>query len=891
MSRSPGDKLGPYEILALIGKGGMGEVFRARDPRLNRDVAIKVSAERFSERFEREARAIAALNHPDVCHLYDIGPDYLVMELVEGPALAEKLKQGALPLEESLNIARQIADALEAAHEKGITHRDLKPGNVKVKSDGTVKVLDFGLAKIGGTPTPQTDNSPTLNTGRTEAGVILGTAAYMSPEQAKGSPVDHRADIYAFGAVLYEMVTGQRLHEGGTTTELLASVIKDQPQWDKVPPQIRKLLRQCLEKDPQKRLRHIGDVMRLVDDAPSAVHPAPPVPRQTGKRWLWPAIAAVLLAVTVVLAISYLRKETPPALLTLLQIPVPEKLRFDSLTVPSISPDGRWLAFSPATGPDGIIRIWLRGMDSLEARPLDGTEMQVGFPGIVFWSPDSKFLAFSAGGKLKKVDISGGPPQVIADAPIVLGGSWNRDGTILFSSPVAPDGTRLNAAPMLLRVSAAGGTPSPVTAPAPNTGHMVPQFLPDGRHFLYFRNSTKPENTGIFAGSLNEKPEAQNPKPLLLTNRQALYVPSGNDGTGWLLFVREGSIMAQKFDPRRLELTGEPAPIASGVASLGNFAAYSVADTGALIYRSGGESGQTQLVQFDSQGKVVRSLGDPGFYRFPETSPDGKRIAVALVTGNNTDIWVLDIERGSSSRLTFDPAAENIPIWSPDGTRIAYASARNGHFDLYAKRADGTGEEELLWKSDDNKSPTSWSADGKYLLYTSGIVSIDQRIDMWILPLTGERKPFPFLQTQFEEGLGQFSPDGRWIAYTSNETGQFEIYVRPFNGPSSTEPGGKWMVSKGGGSFPRWRGDGKQLFFQSGSDIMAVDVMTAGSSFQAGTPAKLFQRTALTNPIQTGGLTITKDGKQFWFVSPPGTRGTLAAPFTVVLNWQTALKK
>jgi serine/threonine protein kinase/Tol biopolymer transport system component len=785
MSRSPGDKLGPYEITALIGKGGMGEVFRARDPRLNRDVAIKVSTERFSDRFEREARAIAALNHPEICHLYDIGPDYLVMELVEGPTLAEKLKSGALPLQESLNIARQIADALEAAHEKGITHRDLKPGNVKIKPDGTVKVLDFGLAKIGGTPVSQTDNSPTLTTGQTEAGVILGTAAYMSPEQAKGHPVDHRADIYAFGAVLYEMVTGQRLHQGGTTTELLASVIKDEPPWDKVPAEVRKLLRQCLEKDPQKRLRHIGDVMRLVDDAPSAPHSVPRV-AAPAKKWLWPALAAVLLAVAVVLAIAYMRKESPPALLTRLQIPAPDKLTFDSFTAASISPDGRWLAFAGARGPDNVARIWVRGIDSLETRPLEGTENPLAVASLVFWSPDSKFLAFAAGGKLKKIEIAGGPPQVICDAPFLAGGSWSRDGIILFSVLIAP---ARSEGPQLMRVPATGGTPTRVTVSTAGDGdQLFPQFLPDGRHFLYFRSSTKPENTGIFVGSLDDKPETQNAKPLLLTNRQGAYVHSDGDRMGWLLFMREGSLMSQKFDPARLELAGDPAPVASGVASQLNWAMYSVADTGALIYRTGGEGGQQQLVQLDSQGRVIRNVGDPAFYRYPEVSPDGKRIAVAVASqNNNTDIWVLDIERGSSSRLTFDPAQENTPIWSPDGTRIAYASNRGGRYDLYAKRADGTGEEELLWKSDDNKAPTSWSADGKFLLYTSGIVILDSRIDMWVLPLTGERKPFPFLQTEFIEGLGQFSPDGRWIAYISNETGQSEIYVRPFNSTQSKE--------------------------------------------------------------------------------------------------------
>jgi eukaryotic-like serine/threonine-protein kinase len=566
MSLSAGAKLGPYEILALIGAGGMGEVYRAHDTRLSRDVAIKVSAERFSERFEREARAIAALNHLNVCHLYDVGTNYLVMELVEGPTLQERIKNGAIPLAEALAIARQIADALEAAHEKGITHRDLKPGNIKIKPDGTVKVLDFGLAKIGGTPAARSDHSPTIpmgqtETGQTEAGMILGTAAYMSPEQAKGKPVDQRADIYSFGVVLYEMVTGTRLHEGETTTEVLASVIKEEPRWDKVPPQVQRLLRRCLEKDPQKRQRHMGDVMALVDDAPPASVPA--IARPAPKKGLWAAVvAAIVLAATVaaILWVPWRPKVNTQAIR--FEIQPTEKMTFINGGFPMLSPDGKWVVF-PATGSDGVTRMWLRALDSVEVRPLAGTESGNNLPPPVFWSPDSRFIAFSstpgpfAPGQLKKLDIAGGPPQTICNVPAsVPGGTRNRDGVIVFGA---------NSSPGLLRVSAAGGVATPVTVVDRSRGelaHRFPHFLPDARHFLYLRISSRPENSGIYTGSIDAMPEAQSLKPVMLSNRQAMYAASPGGGPGHLLFLRDTTLFAQPFDPGRLELSGEAVPVA-----------------------------------------------------------------------------------------------------------------------------------------------------------------------------------------------------------------------------------------------------------------------------------------------------------------------------------------
>jgi eukaryotic-like serine/threonine-protein kinase len=841
-----GSTVGPYQIQAQIGSGGMGEVYRAHDSRVGRDVAIKVAAQRFSERFEREARAIAALNHPNTCHLYDVGPNFLVMELVEGPTLADRLKQGAIPLDEALKIAAQIADALEAAHQKGITHRDLKPANIKIKADGTVKVLDFGLAKRGGMPVMRSDNSPTVTIEQTDDGVILGTSAYMSPEQAKGKPVDQRADIYAFGVVLYEMVTGKRLHQGDTITETLASVIKEEPQWEKVPPQIQRLLRRCLEKDPQKRLRHIGDVMSLVDEAPQTERIEPQsIARasKNGSRWL--AIAAIVTALVATGVFIYSRQQSQTGLqVTRLQIPIPEKISFTPITTPVLSPNGHWVTFV-APGADGTNRLWIRALDSLEIKPLEGTDNSGGAP--PFWSPDSKFIGFVGGGKLKKVEVSGGPPQIICDVQGgIQGGAWNPDGVIIFGGGQRP----------LLRVSDAGGPTSAVTMLGQgDTNHRWPQFLPDGRHFLYHRLSSNSQNTGVFIGSLDAKPDAQNSKPMLLTTTQARFVTSDIGGPGWLLFLREGSLLAQRFNPDKLEISGDPMPVAAGIGtvSIANYAMFSTSAVGSLVYRSGGLDADTRLVWVDEQGRPMGGIGDPAAYAYPTISPNGKRIAVRVTSPQgNADIWVLDVTRGTSTRLTFDPGRDDVPIWSSDGTRIFFSSNRSGHFDLYQKSADGLGDDQLVLKSDDDKYVTDVSRDGRYLLYTVGVLP---RADVWVLRLE-DRKTFPFLTSEFTEGLSKFSPDGRWVTYMSTETGNSEIYVRPF-APSSdgtfAATGGKWMVSKGGGGFPYWRRDGKQLFYSSANGMTSIDVVTDKKTFEYGIPKRLFSIPIPSNAATGGG--------------------------------------
>jgi Tol biopolymer transport system component/predicted Ser/Thr protein kinase len=889
VSVSLGDRLGPYEILACLGKGGMGEVYSARDSRLGRDVAIKVSQERFTERFEREARAIAVLNHPNVCHLYDVDPNYLVMELVEGPTLAERLKQGAIPLDEASNIARQIADALEAAHEKGIVHRDLKPGNIKIRPDGTVKVLDFGLAKVGGTPAVQGEHSPTQTVGPTEAGMILGTAGYMSPEQARGKPVDQRADIYAFGVVLYEMLAGERLHHGETTTEVLASVIKEEPRWDKVPAQVRRLLRRCLEKDPQKRLRHIGDVMALIDDAPIAPTATPAQPVH-GNRWLWPTATVAALLIAAVFAVLYFRqKPAPVAAVQRFEIAAPQPVAGQALSpYVALSPDGTRLVFL-ARGAAGVNRLWVRRLDSVDSRPIDGTEGAVGVP---FWSPDSRFIAFGAQGKLKKIEAAGGPAQVLCDTASIYGGFWTADGRIIFSGGARD--------PDLLQVPAAGGEASALPGLEHPAGEafLTPALLPDGRHFIYMRTSLNQgsSSSGIYLGSLEAKP-GQNPKKLLPDVSAVVFAPSPDPDLGYLLFVRRGSVttdvgtlMAQPFDLRKPDLVGEPVPIADGVSDFGGF---SVSQSGVLVYRSGAVPGAaSQLTWFDRQGKALGTVGEAGDYEHMVISPDGTRVVLARrAPQTGEDLWMLDLARGVSTRFTFTGGTNRLPVWSPDGSRIVFESLRNGTGDLYQKLSNGGGDDELLFKSDKSNQPINFSPDGRFLLFATGTTGSFQS---WVLPLDSQGhaagKPYLFLSGGV---AGKFSHDMRWIAYPSDESGKYEIYVRPFdpNSANGSPPGGgKWQVSTAGGAAPRWSASGRELFYLAldGATVMAVDVK-ANPVFQPGVPKVLFRPNNLSRAAAGAAWDVSPDGKKFLFPIPVAANA--AAPFTVVLNWTSLLKK
>jgi Tol biopolymer transport system component len=903
MALSPGTRLGPYQISAQIGIGGMGEVYQATDTKLGRQVAIKVlpdlvarDAERLA-RFDREARTLASLNHPNIAAIYGLedagGSKALVMELVEGPTLADRIADGPMPLDEALPIARQIVEALDAAHDQGIVHRDLKPANIKVRADGTVKVLDFGLAKAmdpTGALSASQSMAPTITTPAiTHAGLILGTAAYMSPEQAKGRPVDKRADIWAFGAVLYEMVSGTRLYEGESTTEVIASVIKDEPRWDRVPPQLQRLLRRCLEKDPQKRQRHIGDVMALVDDVP-ALTSAPASARPAVRQWPWMAagVAAVaaLLAV-VALWVPWAGQEQAASIR--FEIQPTAEATFINGGYPMVSPDGRWVVF-PAMGTDRITRMWLRALDAVEVRPLAGTESGNALPPPVFWSPDSRSIAFSAtpgpfsSGQLKRIDIAGGPATTIADVPgAVPGGTWNRDGTVIFAS---------NGSSGLFRVSAAGGVPAPVTVEVPGEGdHRFVQFLPDGRRFLYMRTASDPTRQGTYVGSLDVAPEDQPLDPVLLSDRQAMYTPSLDSGPGRLVFLRETTLFAQPFDPDTATLSGEPVPLADQVGSFAPATAglYSLSETGVLAYRVGPGGDQLRLTWRDPQGADLGTVGTPGSYQDVTLSPDGSHIAVTQFDrqGGDSNIWVRDLARGTSTKVTFGTGRNSNAVWSPDGNSIAFASNRQGRLDIYQKAADGSGEERLLLESDEDTIPTSWSRDGRFLLYQSE--GLQTGSDLWVLPLQDPGSPFPFLRTEFIEQRGAFSPDGRWVAYSSNEAGTIEIYVRPFSAAQVGEAvaGGKWLISSNSGGFPKWRADGQELFYLSlGLQQMAVSVTSQGDAFQAGVPRALFDGALLTS------FDVSADGQRFLYPELEEGTGTDArSPFMVVTNWQAALTR
>jgi len=895
-----GTRLGPYEVVALIGAGGMGEVYRAHDTRLNRDVALKVLPDVFARdsarmaRFEREAKLLASLNHPNIAAIYGLEVSgsirALVMELVEGPTIAERIAGGPVPVDEALPIARQVADAVEYAHENNVIHRDLKPANIKVKADGVVKVLDFGLAKaLSDEPTgADMSNSPTLSMAATMQGVILGTAAYMAPEQAKGKTADRRADVWAFGVVLYEMLTGKQLHKGETVPETLASVMMKESSLEALPkntpPAIRNLLRRCLEKNLKRRLQHAGEARIIIEDVLSGVAPVPVEAVSAARRqrifgWIGAAVAAVLLLALAAVSFIHFRETPPEAPVLRATILPPENTTFDfvtSLGLVAVSPDGRRLAFS--AGPaGGRNQLYIRPLDALTAQPLAGTE-GARFP---FWSPDSRFVGFFAGGKLKKIDASGGPAITLADAPAGRGGTWSRDGVIVFGP--------LNSGP-LQRVSASGGAASPATtvdAERSEGSHRMPWFLPDGQHFLYAVagvavGGAASASVTVRIGSLMGKErDPLEGKIVAETNSHAIYAQ------GYLLFVREDALMAQPFDTQRLVTTGEAVPVAEQIQralASGNAGVFSASEGGLLAFQGGaGAGGGNRLTWFDRTGKQIGMLGDPAAYGDLELSPDGKRASVSIPdqAGRARDIWVYDVARSLRTRFTFDPADETTSLWSPDGSRVVFNSRRKGHFDLYQKASSGAGAEEVLLVDNLDKVPRSWSSDGQSILYTSAGGATG--LDMFVVPLSGDRKTVPFLATKFLETFGQFSPDDRWVAYLSNESGRTEVYVAPFPGP-----GGKWQVSTGGGNWPRWRRDGAEIFYQAPDDrLMAAAVNGKGASFEVGAVMPLFETRAMTGlrfPYD-----VFADGQRFLINTLP--EQATSAPITVVLNWTAGLKK
>jgi Tol biopolymer transport system component len=878
MPLSSGDHLGPYEIVAPLGAGGMGEVYRARDSKLNREVAIKVLPAAFANdaqymaRFEREAQVLASLNHPNIATVYGIEQGALVMELVEGADL-----RGPLPIEEAIPIARQIALGLEAAHERGIVHRDLKPANIKITPAGVVKILDFGLAKSAGefsaasaagtSPTM----SPTLSLAMTQAGMILGTAAYMSPEQARGKPVDKRADIWAFGVVFYEMLTGQQLFGGGeTVTDTLASVVKDVPDLSNLPADtpayIRRLLERCLRKDANTRLRDIGEARIALENPPAAETPAsaPPTPRAAILPWI---AAAVFALAAIAFATLYLRRPVEEARTVKFTILPPGKATFGNAP-PAVSPDGRRIVFTAAV--DGKDQLWVRDLDAATARPLPGTEgiTAAAYP---FWSPDSRSLGFFAGGKLKRVDVSGGPALTLCDARQAYGGAWGRGDVILFNGG-------FNSG--LMRVSAAGGASAPVTeldVAHGEFGDLWPSFLPDGRHFLYIARNVDPQKMDVWVGDLESKTR----RPILADASNAFYDPRG-----YVLFVRDNTLMARPFDAGRLETTGDPFPVAEHVdyfrsSRLGHF---SLSQTGVLAYYSGGATGVENLTWFDRAGKSLGTVGPPGTMRQPAISPDGRTVAVERTdaqAGTN-DIWLHDLAHGTASRFTFGPKDNYYPSWSPDGSRILFISNQSGQYGLYVKPANGTGKAELLFESPEAKIDTNWSRDGKFVIFT--IVGARTGYDIWVLPNplgdAAARKPYPFLATNALEFAGRLSPDGKYLAYGSDESGDMQVYAQSFPGKE-----GKFQISADGGTRPVWSRDGKELFYLSNAgQVMAVDVKS-GATFEHGLPKPLFDVPTATS----ARFDVSPDSKRFLVVNTGGDPA--AASMTVMLNWQAGLRK
>ncbi len=885
MPLATGARLQHYEILGPLGAGGMGEVYRAVDSKLRREVAIKVLPPAFSRdasrlaRFEREAHVLASLNHPHIAAIYGLehadGVRFLVLELVEGPTLADRLKSGPIEISEALRIASEIAEALEAAHEKGVVHRDLKPANIKLTTGGKVKVLDFGLAKAVGDPEPSSDasNSPTLTMQETSAGIILGTAAYMSPEQAEGKPVDKRADIWSFGIVLYEMLSGRRCFDGKTVSHVLVHVIEQEPDWSKLPDSLpsglRDLLKRCLEKDPSRRLRDIGDVRLLLEgtaeQTPATVKSARPsavaAPSGIHPRWLWLGLILFFLSTAVLGALYFRPKPAPAAQVTRFEIQQPANVTFSNNF--ALSPDGRKLAFIASEQP----RIWIRSMDGLEPRPLAGTEGATGAP---FWSPDSRYVVFWAGRKLQKIEAAGGPAQTICDSPnSIIGGFWTPDDRIVFA---------VQRTSGLQEVPSSGGTPTSATKFLANElRHAYPSLLPDDRHFVYARFLSVTEG-GIYLGSLDGKPDAAPKK--LLPDASPVVFSATSPNFGYILFERSSTLMALPLNVKRLETAGEAFPVAeqvNGVVTSNNFSA----SVGALVYRGGGGLEQ-QLTWFDRQGKSLGPAGDPWIFSTnaaPALSPDGKHVAVSRVDGqsSNIDIWLLEFARGVSTRFTFDSGADQNPVWSPDGSKIVFAGLRGGEYGVYWKASNLVGPEELVYKSGSVSAiPTSWSKDGRFVLYQSGGAGV------FALPMEGEHKPIPVLPAEFDNRGARFSPDGRFYSYLSSESGKDEVYVRSFD-PSSPSGGGKWQISKNGGAAAHWISNGKEILYMAPDQtLMSVDIST-NPVFQSGAPKPLFRSNARALYWDT------LDGQRI--LAPVQAGANAAAPYTVVLNWTSLLPK
>jgi serine/threonine-protein kinase len=890
-----GKKISHYSVAAKIGEGGMGEVYRASDTRLDRDVALKVlrqdfvSDEERMARFQREAQVLASLNHPNIATIHGFeeaeGVRCLVLEFIEGPALNEMIAQGPLPLEEALDIARQVADALEAAHERGIVHRDLKPGNIKVTPTGTVKVLDFGIAKALRSHMYEGDtaSSPTLTAGATYGGVIPGTPSYMSPEQARGVRVDRRSDIWAFGVVLFEMLSGERLYAGDTASDVLASIIKDEPPWDRLPtdtpPQILRLLSRCLTKDPKRRLQAIGEARIAIEDyssgageaVASATAEAPESQWQRASRWMAGALAIALAASLFGLWRATRPAERSPVHLNVV-LSAEDPIWTEMGAAAVLSPDGQRLAFVAGTGPDR--RLYLRSLDQAEADPLPDSEGARN----PFFSPDGEWLAFFTNNTLKKVSVFGGAPITLYETQNNRGGAWGSDGTIVFANHTTVG---------LSQISAKGGEPKPLTTRGAESGssHRFPQFLPGGEVVLY---SARIGSQSFDDGTIEVvNLKTGESRVLHRGGYYPRYLP-----TGHLVFVREGTLFAVPFDLDRLEITGRPVPVLEEVLSNpGNGGAHlDVSRDGTLVYLGGTSVAEMHAaVWVDQEGNVTTLLEESRDYGHPRFSPDGSRLSLNVPrSGGLSDVWVYEFRRRILTRLTLGDGNDFGAIWSPTGRRVLFSSDRHGgQPNLYWKRADGSGEAERLTTSPNFQVPTSWSPDEKRVAYME--ISPETNSDLWLLPIEAGAEPVEFLRTEFYEGYPAFSPDGRWLAYISNESGEFELYVRAFPGP-----GGRWQISNGGAKrqLPVWSRDGGEIFYRAGNRMMAVGVVSEGGSFRAGLPRALFEKTFVDlGPVPD--FTLAPDGRRFVLFQREDQEGG-GPPHThvsMVINWFEELER
>jgi serine/threonine protein kinase len=888
MPPEAGSRLGPYELVSPIGAGGMGEVWRGRDTRLDRSVAVKIlpagiaQDEQFRVRFEREAKTISSLNHPHICTLFDVGHEgethFLVMELVEGESLADRLQRGPLPLDQVVKVGAQVAEALDGAHRQGIVHRDLKPANVMLTKTGA-KLLDFGLARSGAAVAGLSGSTelPTEAKPVTTAGTVLGTFQYMAPEQLEGAEADARTDIFALGALLYEMATGRRAFDGKSRTSLIAAILSTQPPpissvQPVLPPALDHVVRRCLEKDPDDRWQSAHDVasdLRWIADAGSqaGVPATVTIRRRSRERLAW-ALAVLLGATATVLAFVGLLRSgdaTVPFRATLSPPPDTSLIPFDELGL-SLSPDGRQLAFV-AIGEDGSKRIWIRDLSDMSARPVPETE-GAWYP---FWSPDGRFLGFFADGKLKRIDLRGGSPQVIADAPSGRGGSWGPDDVIVFSPNIS---TGVHSVP------ATGGTPTPVTRfdPEKETSHRWPQFLPDGRHFLFLlraRVSGKPEVGRLALGSL----DSTEPTVLIEDATNAAYVEPG-----YLVYARTNNLYAWRFDAARQRLLGQPTPIVKEKVSFfepKNLAVFTASDSGVIVYLPEAVP-KTTLEWSDPSGRKLESLGPPGFYGAPRISPDGAKVAYTLADTSQglSDLWVRDLQYDRTLRLTQKSGFFLFPVWSRDSSRLMFGCQPKGVPDLCVRSLREAGDAELLFESPTWTTPGSWMPDGKAVLFSDQDPQTND--DIKILTMDGKREAHVLLQTPFDESYPEASPDGRWYAYVSNETGRSEVCIRPTSGSPE-----QWQISTGGGSQARWRGDGRELYYVAPDGyLMGVSIETR-PVFRPGQPRRLFElpeRPVRDTPVFED---VTPDGRRFLLNVPVTARSSVG--FHLIVNWPSLL--